>query len=69
MPSVIFRACLKIEKMTFLLASRKKTQPNRRLTRLFDTEDGRLGAKRRRFRFVKQAIIPIFYYPYHLSIP
>ncbi len=33
-------------------------QTNRRLTRLFDTEDGRLGAKRRRFRFFKQALIP-----------
>jgi len=40
-----------------MVSFKEKTQSNRRLKRLFDTEDDRLGAKRRRFRFFKQALI------------
>ena len=54
-------ACLKIEEMTDFcpktVSFKEKTQSNRRLTRLFDAEDDRLGAKRQRFRFFKQALI------------
>ncbi len=52
---------MKIEEMTDFdpkrLASRKKTQSNRRLTRLFDAEDDRLWVKIRRFRFFKQGLV------------
>ncbi len=41
-----------------MVSFKEKAQSNRRLTRLFDTEDDRLGAKRRCFRFFKQALIP-----------
>ncbi len=55
------RACLKIEEMTDICSKmvsfKEKTQSNRSLTRLFDAEDDRLGAKIRRFRFFKQALI------------
>ncbi len=54
-------ACLKIEEMTDFcpktVSFKEKTQSNRCLTRLFDAEDDRLGAKRQRFRFFKQALI------------
>ena len=43
------RACLKIEEMTDIwpkmVSFKKKTQSNRSLTRLFDAEDDRFGAK------------------------
>ena len=40
-----------------MVSFKEKTQSNRRLTRLFDAEDDRLGAKRRRFRFFKQGLM------------
>jgi hypothetical protein len=55
------RACLKIEENDGFLPKtvnfKEKTQSNRRLRRLIDAEDDRFGAKRRRFRFFKQAIV------------
>ena len=43
--------------LTKMVSFKKKTRSNRRLTRLFNAEDDRLGAKRQRFRFFKQALI------------
>ena len=40
-----------------MVSFKEKTQSNCRLTMLFDVEDDRLGAKGRRFRFFKQALI------------
>ena len=41
-----------------MVSFKEENAVNRSLTRLFDAEDDCFGAKRRRFRFFKQALIP-----------
>lgn len=59
--AIMTKACLKIKKMPDFCPKtvkfKEKAQSNRRLTRLFDAEDDCFGAKRRRLRFFKQALI------------
>ena len=45
-----------------MVSFKEKTKSIRRLTRLFDAEDDRLEAKRRRFGFFKQALRVLLFF-------